>query len=202
MVGIAIRNIVVAGIASMGSIAPAMAEWRATEVEKPYAISGSSGIDLYRAVGNNGPLLGGGTRTIAVTTFDLKWRRDYQPQSDGSCRLVSALPFLTITYKLPKPSGRLPAPLDGSWKTFITGLRAHEKEHGRFIREMTQQTLDETVGLTVAGDSGCRAIRKDVAARAMAASVRQRDRSRAFDKVEMSDGGNVHRLILALVNGQ
>ncbi len=91
------------GAVVIAATLPASAEWRATEVEKPYAVSGSTGIDLYRAVGSSGPLLGSGTRTIAVTTFDLKWRRDYQPQSDGSCRLVSALPFLTITYMLPKP---------------------------------------------------------------------------------------------------
>ena len=34
-----------------------------------------------------------------------------------------------------------------------------------------------------------------------ALSEEQRARSRDFDKVEMSNGGNVHRLILALVNG-
>ena len=35
----------------------------------------------------------------------------------------------------------------------------------------------------------------------VAASLEQRARSNAFDREEMSPGGNVHRLILDLVNG-
>ena len=176
-------------------------EWKPTEQEKTYRIDGATGPELYRAIGSAGPLLGGGVRTIAHTTFDLKWRRNYQPQADGSCRLVSGLPFLTITYTLPKPAQRLSGATAGNWQSFIEGMRVHEKVHGQYIREMTQATQSATVGLTVPDDRDCKKIRKDVARLAMEASVRQRDRSRDFDRIEMSNGGNVHRLILALVNG-
>lgn len=180
---------------------PARADVQATEVEKSYAVSGSSGIDLYRSIGARGPLLGE-TRAIAHTTFDLKWSRDYRPQPDGSCRLVSTKPWLTITYTLPKPSGQLAEPLASLWKSFITGMRAHEKVHGEHIRDLTKRTLDATLGLGVPDDPKCQKVRKEVARLALEASLEQRARSRDFDRMEMSEGGNVHRLILALVNGR
>ena len=58
-----------------------------------------------------------------------------------------------------------------------------------------------SVGLTVPNDPSCKRIREVLTEKLGALSQEQRARSRAFDQVEMSDGGNVHRLILALVNG-
>jgi predicted secreted Zn-dependent protease len=55
--------------------------------------------------------------------------------------------------------------------------------------------------LRAGGDPGCSKIRADVLARVKALAARQHERNRAFDKVEMSKGGNVHQLILGLVNG-
>src|SRR5690606_7902189 len=75
----------------------AHAGWQAVERVEAYAISGKTGIELYRSIGDNGPKVGVG-RTIAYTDFKLLWSRDYRPQPDGSCVLVSARPSLTITY--------------------------------------------------------------------------------------------------------
>ncbi len=180
---------------------PALAaDWKATEQVRTYKVSGASGIELYESMGAKGPLLGG-SRAIATTTFDLRWRRDYRPQPDGSCRLESAIPFLTIIYNWPEPARKLAEPTASLWKTFIEGIRTHERVHGDHMREMTQRILDTTVGLTVADDPKCEKIRQEIQKPLAAASEEQRRRSRDFDKVEMSDGGNVHRLILGLVNG-
>ncbi len=184
----------------MATPAPA-AEWTATELVKLYKVAGKTPIELYEAIGAKGPLLGGSSRAIAVTTFDLKWRRDYQPQPDGSCTLASAIPFLTITYSWPVPSQHLAEPVASLWKTFRDGIERHERVHGEMIRAMTQRILDTTVGVTVANDPQCTKIRKELQAPLAAASAEQRQKSRDFDKAEMSDGGNVHQLILALVNG-
>jgi predicted secreted Zn-dependent protease len=177
------------------------ADWTAKEQVKPYKVSGATGIELYEAIGAKGPLLGG-SRTIATTTFDLKWRRDYQPQPDGSCRLVSAIPFLTIIYVWPEAARKLAEPTASLWKRFIDGSRKHERVPGDHMREMTQRILDTTVGLTVADDPGCKKIRQEMQIPLAAASDEQRQRSREFDQVEMSDGGNVHQLLLGLVNGR
>lgn len=181
---------------------PALAaDWQATEQTKSYAISGTTGMDLYAAIGAQGPLLAGGSRAIAHTTFDLKWRRNYQPQPDGSCKIVSAKPFLTITYTLPKPTQKLDPATAARWKAFIDGMAAHERVHGEHIRELVDEIIAVTVGHSTPDDAGCKKIREEIQGPLSAASQRQRQKSRDFDRVEMSDGGNVHRLILDLVNG-
>lgn len=180
----------------------AAADWKATEQIKPYKVSGRTGFELYESIGAKGPLLGGSSRAIAYTTFDLKWRRDYQPQPDGSCTLVSAIPFLTIIYTWPEAAQKLSEPTASLWKTFSEGIRRHERVHGDHMREMTQRIIDTTVGLTVADDPQCRKIREAIQAPLLAASQEQKQKSRDFDRAEMSDGGNVHQLVLALVNGQ
>jgi predicted secreted Zn-dependent protease len=180
---------------------PALAaDWTAVEKTETYAIAGASGPALYASIGSKGPLLGD-TRTIAYTTFDLKWSRDYRPQPDGSCRLVSGKPWLTITYRLPKPSQKLSGPVAENWKRFIDGMTAHEKVHGQHIREMVDRIIATTVGVTVPDDPGCRKIREVLQTPLAEASLEQRARSNAFDREEMSPGGNVHGLILDLVNG-
>lgn len=175
-------------------------EWKAVEKVETYAISGTSGMELYASIGSRGPLLGK-TRVIAYTTFDLKWSRDYRPQADGSCTLVSGKPWLTITYRLPKPSQTLPAPMAERWKRFIAGMTRHEKVHGEHIKEMVERIIATTVGVNVADDAGCRKIRQQLQTPLGEASLEQRARSNAFDREEMSPGGNVHGLILDLVNG-
>ena len=187
-----------AGLAA--AMPAAGAEWRAAEKVETYAISGDTGIALYRSIGERGPKVGVG-RAIAYTDFELLWSRDYRQQADGSCLLASARPSLTITYRLPKPSGKLPAATRGLWESFIEGVEAHERVHGDFIREMVGKIEAVSVGLSVADDPECRKIRKELTGRLAALSQEQRQRSRDFDRAEMSDGGTVHRLVLALVNG-
>ena len=175
-------------------------EWKPRFVVKYYPVSGAAGPDLYTAIGEKGPLIGT-VRTIAHTNWDLKWRRDYQ--ADGTaCVLKSALPFLTIITTLPKPAAKLSGSAARLWKTFSDGITAHEKVHGQDIVAMTQEIIAATVGLRQENDAACKAIRAEVLARVTAANEAYKAKSRAFDLAEMSDGGNVHQLILALVNGR
>jgi predicted secreted Zn-dependent protease len=177
------------------------ADWQPQEMVKPYAISGATPIELYESIGTSGPVIGEGRRTIAVTRWDLKWRRDYQP--DGTaCVLKSALPFLTITYALPKPKARLPENVARLWKTFIDGIAAHEKVHGQDIIAMVDGIIAETVGLRIENDRDCKLIRAEVLKRVEAANEAYKAKARAFDQVEMSKNGNVQNLILGLVNGR
>lgn len=178
---------------------PASANWKPVEKVETYAISGATGIELYRSIGEKGPKIGVG-RAIAYTDFDLKWSRDYRPQPDGSCTLVTARPHVIITYRLPKPTGTLPAATKARWDTFIAGIAAHEKVHGEMIVDLVKAIEAVSVGLTAADDKGCQKVRADLQSKLGPLSQEQRARSRAFDQEEMSNGGNVHRLILALVN--
>jgi predicted secreted Zn-dependent protease len=53
----------------------------------------------------------------------------------------------------------------------------------------------------VPDDPGCKKIRPALTVRLGELSNKQRQRGRDFDRVEMSEGGNIQQLILKLVNG-
>lgn len=173
--------------------------WEAVEKTETYGVSGSTGIELYRSIGENGPKVGTG-RVIAYTDFKLTWRRDYQPQADGGCRIVTAVPRLIITYRLPKPRGKLPAQLKRLWDTFSAGVTVHEKVHGEMIVELVKQIEAVSLSLSSADDPDCNKLRAELQKRLAVLSQEQRRKSRDFDRDELSEGGNVHKLILALVN--
>ena len=178
----------------------AQAGWKPVETVEHYRVSGRSGIELYRSIGENGPKIGVG-RAIAYTDFKLLWSRDYRPQPDGSCTLAAARPSLTIVYRLPRASGDMPAATRRLWDTFLQGVTAHEKVHGDIIVDMVRAIEATSVGLAAPDDPGCRKVRAELQRRLGELSQEQRRRSREFDRVEMRDGGTVHRLVLALVNG-
>lgn len=178
----------------------AVAEWQAVEKVQPYAIAGKTGAALYASIGERGPKVGGLVRTIAHTNFKLTWTRKYEAQGDA-CVLVSARPKLVITYTLPKPAEQLPASTRQGWEAFITGVQKHELVHGDQIKDMVKKIETATVGLSSPGDPNCRNIKTEMTKRLGALSRAQRQQSRDFDRTELSNGGNIHQLILALVNG-
>ena len=180
--------------------ATALADWKPVEKVEPYSISGTNGPELYASIGERGPKAGSG-RAIAFTNFKLTWSRDYQPQPDGACTLVSARPKLIISYHLPKSSEKLPEPIATNWKVFIDGVRRHESVHGEMIVAMVSEIEAFSVGLSAPDDPNCKKVRARLQERLAQISQQQRQKSRDFDKVELSDGGAVHQLILNLVNG-
>ncbi|MDI6025095.1 DUF922 domain-containing protein [Corticibacterium sp. UT-5YL-CI-8] len=192
-----IRHILLVLFVLVPSIAHA--DWKAVETVQTYAIRGASGIELYRSIGENGPKAGPG-RAIAFTDFKLTWRRNYVPQN-GGCTLISAVPNLTLIYRLPKPSGTLPPAVRQSWETFIEGVRRHEKTHGEMIVDMVRQIEAVSVGFSVPDDPKCSKIREQLTQKLGQLSLAQRQKSRDFDRAELSDGGVVHQLILNLANG-
>ncbi|TJV04527.1 MAG: DUF922 domain-containing protein [Mesorhizobium sp.] len=177
----------------------AHAQWKPVEKVETYAISGQSGPELYRSIGENGPNVGV-ARAIAHTNFKLTWSRDYQARA-GACVLASAKPKLIITYTLPSPSSPLPSAVQRNWEVFLAGVSAHEKVHGATIVDMVRKIETATVGLTVADDPKCSKIRTEMTKRLSALSLAQRQASRDFDRIELGQGGNLQKLILALVTG-
>jgi predicted secreted Zn-dependent protease len=179
----------------------ALAEWKPVEQETTYSVSGNSGAELYAAIGEHGPRLGGlALGAIAHTSFKLTWTRKYQPR-DGGCVITANKPKLIITYVLPKLTGKPPPSVRQEWQTFISGVRDHEKVHGRMIIDMVKEIEAMSVGFSVPNDPNCQAIRQELTRRLAEISQTQRQKSRDFDKVELSEGGNIHQLILRLVNG-
>lgn len=174
------------------------ADWQAVEQIKTYPISGETGIDLYRSIGEQGPTAG--VRAIAHTSFKLTWTRKYERQGTA-CAITVAKPKVIITYTLPKPSHTLSPDVQRSWSQFIAGVEKHERVHGSFVKELVQQIQDFSLGLRVENDPECRKIRDVLTRRLGDLSKAERQRNVDFDRVELTNGGNVHQLILNLVNG-
>lgn len=177
----------------------AHADWQPVEIIKTYAITGTSGAQLYDAIGERGPLLGPKVRAIAHTDFKLTWTRKYEPQPDGACMITVNIPKLIITYTLPKPVRQLPAQTRRSWQKFITGVEAHERVHGGYIKDMVKEIEAMSVGFSVPDDPKCSKIRVELTKRLGEISKKERQRNVDFDKVEFSDGGNLQQLVLKLV---
>ena len=177
---------------------PPAEPWRPVEQVKTYAIRGTTGIDLYRSSGERGPAAG--VQAIAHTSFKLTWTRDYRPQPDGACVLAVAKPKLVITYTLPRAPSGLPPVVKEKWQRFIAGVEKHERVHGRQIVDMVRGIEAFSRGLAAADDPECRKVRQKLQARLKQFSDERVRQSRAFDKVELTEGGAVHQLILALVN--
>jgi predicted secreted Zn-dependent protease len=178
----------------MAMTAVGQADAAFTIKEKHFAVSGSTGLELYESIGRNGP-----GNAIAHTSYAMQWFKKFNEEG-GGCRLLRARPVVTITYTLPKPSGKLAPVLRKRWDAFIVGVRKHEEEHGRMIREMIAQAETSIAGAYVADDLSCRKAKRAVLDRVEKIALTYKERSRAFDRVEQSNGGNVHRLILALVD--
>ena len=173
-------------------------EWQAVERVEPYSVAGSTGLEIYQSIGARGPKLGV-ARVIAHTGFKLTWTRKYERQGNA-CTITVNKPKLIITYTLPKLKTKLSEPLKSRLDTFIAGVTAHEKVHGDFIRDMVKEIEAASVGMTVENDPNCQKIRPQLQAKLGELSQAQRTRSRDFDQVELNDGGNVHQLILHLVD--
>jgi len=174
------------------------ADWQAVEQIKTYAITGKTGIDLYRSIGEKGPQAG--VQAIAHTSFKLTWTRKYEVQGTA-CAITVAKPKLIITYTMPKPANPLPPDVTQNWARFIAGVEKHERVHGGFTKELVQQIQDFSLGLRVENDPDCKRIREVLTKRLGELSKAERARNAEFDRIELSDGGAVHQLILAFVNG-
>lgn len=186
-------------IASLAAALPAAAqEWQATEKVEHYKVNGTSPMALYQSIGERGPKLSLG-RVIAHTTFKLTWQRDYQQQGTA-CVLATAKPKLVITYTLPKPAQKLPADVAAKWQAFYDGIVEHEKLHGQFMKDLTQQIQDVSIGLRDENDPGCKKVRAALQAQLKPISDAHVARHSGYDQVEMSPGGAVHQLILAFLN--
>lgn len=177
----------------------AYAGWQAIEKVEHYSISGQTGAALYQSIGQKGPEIGKNIRTIAHTNYTLTWSRKYKTD-DGNCTLVSAKPKLTITYTLPKPAQKLPAETAEKWAVFLAGIEKHEHIHGDYIKDMVHKIEAFSVGMSVGNDPKCVKFKIEFNKKLTELFQEQRQRGRDFDRSDMAQGGNIHQLILGLVN--
>lgn len=164
--------------------------------ESTYAVSGTTGLELYTSISKNGPNGGG---HVAQTKFKLTWKRLFDERG-GSCYLVHAKPQLSITQTYPKPKNRLSADMQRRWDKFMRAAREHEHTHARMVAEMVRTTEAALAGSFEANDRTCAKVKKSVAAKIDQGYQAHRERSRAFDKQELSFGGRMFVVLEDLVN--
>jgi len=170
---------------------------QAVEVaQKTYAISGTTGLDLYRSVSENGPNGGG---HVAQTAFKLTWKRLFDERG-GDCYLVRADPVLSITQTFPKPAGELSPDMRRRWDKFAVGMRQHEDGHVALIERMVAETQASLSSSVERNDRSCAKVKKLVSAKIDAGYQAHRERSRAFDRQELGQGGRMFLMLEDLVN--
>lgn len=152
-----------------------------------YAISGSTGHALYQSIAENGP---NGGAHVAHTDPKLVWKRLFDERG-GSCYLVHARPQLSFVQVYPKPSEKLPEGTRRVWERFIAAVRKHEDTHVRMFRQMVVDTEASLAGMFEPNDRTCAKVKASVRARIDAAYDEYRERSRAFDRSELSPGGPI-----------
>ena len=166
-----------------------------------YSIPGANGMQLYLSMVKRGPRHGLLSRAIAQTSYRVAW--DAQVEwANGVCRVTSARPTLSITYAYPKPTERISPQVKARWNRFMAGVRRHEETHGRLARQMVDAAYKSVRGLKIAGDTSCRKTQREMKRRANATYALYEARQVRFDEVEHRDGGNIDRLILALIKAK
>jgi predicted secreted Zn-dependent protease len=103
---------------------------RVTETVQYYEIGGRSVPTLWHNISLRGP------RTAEApfaghAKWDVRWSYDWRATASG-CEVEAADASLSITYTLPKWSGRTEADLElrDKWDRFSLALRLHEEGHG------------------------------------------------------------------------
>lgn len=186
--------ITVAAINGFAAFSGATVNAEAADKSVAYAIDGTTPIALYQSIGLHGP-----NGSIAQTDYSLTWKRLFDERG-GDCYLVSATPVLSIKHTYPKPRKALTGDTARRWKTFIDGVRKHEEEHAVMIRAMVARTQAAIDGAVVRDDKTCAKVKAEVSRRIDAVLADHKAATRAFDRDELSEGGTVHQLVLALVN--
>lgn len=164
-----------------------------------YEITGETPRDMFLSMVKHGPKDGFRSRAIAQTQYHTDWSTTLS-YTKGVCRVVRAEPRATITYIYPRrPAGMSPS-VSGRWDRFMAGIVRHERQHGRYVREMLGEAKKSILGLKINGDEDCRRTRAEMKRRVSRIHDLYEAKQRAFDVREHRDGAKIDKLIKAFVN--
>lgn len=178
--------------------APAEAEPTVNVHVDSYSITGTTGAGIMKQINRKGPRHGFLARAIAQTQYSLDFGYEAARSADR-CRVVSAWVKLDIAYVYPKLESRIPAALQRRWKRFLQGVRAHEERHGALAIEMAKATEKSIAGMSAKADERCDGLERAVKREAQRIFDRYEAEQRRYDREEHRKGGNVDRIVEALV---
>ncbi|MBX3597075.1 MAG: DUF922 domain-containing protein [Rhizobiaceae bacterium] len=165
-----------------------------------YEVSGDTPRDLFLAMVKRGPKDGYfRSRAIAQTQYHTEWDTKLI-YAKGVCRVSKADPHATITYIYPRQPAGLSRDVERRWKRFMAGIVRHERQHGRYVRDMLAEARKAIIGLKTAGDKDCSRTRAEMKRRVSRIHSKYEAMQREFDVIEHQDGATIDRLIKAFVN--
>lgn len=176
----------------------ASAEIKISVKRANYDIVGNTGPALLRAMDKKGPKHGLLTRAIAQTGYTVGWDIEWTA-GNGSCRVKKATANLSITYTFPRVVSNVSPSLKRRWARFLEGVQKHEEKHGAIARQMVRAAERSVSGLSTTKDRNCSKSRAEVKRRVEAIYTDYEARQIRFDAREHSEGGNVDKLVTALV---
>lgn len=163
-----------------------------------YDISGKTGVALLQSMDRRGPRHGLLTRAIAQTGYTVSWEIEWDTRGDV-CRVKNATAKLAITYTFPRVVNDVPPDLKRRWVRFMQGVQKHEERHGTIARQMVNAAERAVSGLSMANDPRCRKSQAEVKRRVDAIYAEYEARQIRYDVKEHGAGGNVDKLVTALV---
>jgi len=166
-----------------------------------YNITGDSGDALMAAMDREGPRHGFLARAIAQTRYSLAWDLEWKGV-DNRCVLKQADVTLSVHYRFPRVTGKVPSAVKRKWATFMKGVNKHERMHGRIAREMADAAYKAAMKLTVEGDPNCRRAKQELSKVVHEIYNRYEERQQQFDAVEHQPGGTVDRLVTSLMKSR
>lgn len=110
---------------------PLSADVVVSHATSTYPIAGTTERELQLALSNEGPALGEGEHSIAITTYKLwvEWQAREMP---STCEMTSATVHLELEYLYPEwttPDAG-DETLQAEWARFMEHVQAHEEHHG------------------------------------------------------------------------
>jgi predicted secreted Zn-dependent protease len=163
-----------------------------------YTVRGTTGLQLIEEMDSIGPKQGFMSHAIAQTVYSLQYGADYSA-SGGVCRVKKTRVKLDIMQIFPSPADKLPPPLARRWKRFMAGVRRHENIHVRIARDLANVSERTILRTVTQEDPNCRRMRALLKRTIRGIYAAYDAKQNAFDQKEHRPGGNIEKLVMALL---
>ncbi|WP_210209456.1 DUF922 domain-containing protein [Notoacmeibacter ruber] len=186
-------------VSTLAGVATVQARVDLSESTQYYTAKGQTGKEVARHMARRGPRSGFLARAIAQTWYSPKIDGDLVLR-DGVCRARDPAVKLHIRYTYPRLGPEAGPRLQKRWSAFMKGVVKHESQHAALARQMATR-MDELLtgfAMRVEGRS-CRAAQRELSRRLDAIWKAYDLRQNTFDRAEHRRGGEVDKLLRALV---
>lgn len=197
------RPVALGILLAVASLSDSAAKVTSSERSVPYAVSGRTGMEIYRQIARKGPLLAGQRdHKVATTTltFDI---RDVKPAVKGSrCAILGVTVHVDVVFRVPKWSGKGSPAVRRAWSDFEAHLWRHERRHRDIALDYARRMERDIRRLSGNARAGCAGMAEQAQRLASASSAWHDRKQQAFDASWFGDGGQQFKYDRALMAAQ